>query len=230
VTPEEEQRVRRLLAASASEPTPLPDDVAARLDTVLADLSVERAAEGVTILAHDPIHDPRHDPRQVRRRWPSVLVAAAAVAVVALGVGTIVRSTGGQGADSQASGSGPAAAKAIAPDAGASPQTPSRSAGSSGAVPRLHTRSLREDVRRLAEQSTGVAGDLAGPASRPQQRTPPSCAIPPATQGERVFGVRLDGKPATLVLHPAVRGARSADVYPCADASVPVATTRFRVP
>jgi hypothetical protein len=237
VTPEEEEQVRRLLAASASEPTPLPDDVAARLDTVLADLSAERVTERATEPATE---------REARRRWPNLLVAAAAVAVVALGVGTIVRGAGGGGADSQAARSGPAAARAVAPDTGASPTTGSASAGPNAAVPgqapsedapltlagktpRLHTGSLRTDVRRLVEHNAALAGDADGLSSG-SHRTPPSCAVPPTTQGERVFGVRLDGRPATLVVHRAVGGARSADIYACADASVPVATTRFRVP
>ena len=44
LTPEEDARIRSLLAsARASEQ--VPDDVAARLDSVLADLAIDRAAD-----------------------------------------------------------------------------------------------------------------------------------------------------------------------------------------
>ena len=82
-TPEQEREVRRLLA-DARHSEPMPTDVAARLDRVLADLAGqdrtphdgdEAAAASVTSLAS-----------RRRRRVTALLVAAAAVVAVGVGV------------------------------------------------------------------------------------------------------------------------------------------------
>lgn len=65
---EQEAEVSRLLADAAS-PTRLPDEVAARLDEVLAALVSERTEDSDVV----PLRS---------RRWPQLLVAAAAVSLV----------------------------------------------------------------------------------------------------------------------------------------------------
>lgn len=67
--------VRRLLA-DARETGPMPPEVAARLDAVLADLAAGGEPASVTPLR--------------RRRWPRVVLAAAAVTAVALGATELV--------------------------------------------------------------------------------------------------------------------------------------------
>jgi hypothetical protein len=54
------------------------------------------------------------------------------------------------------------------------------------------------------------------------------CARPAAPPGADLHVVRLDGKPATLVLDPATGGTREARIYSCADGSSPVATTHVQ--
>src|SRR5689334_10273983 len=117
LSPAEEDEVSRLLG-DAGGPVPTPPDVVARLDSTLADLVAER--EG----SEHP--DERPDERAAatvtplavrRRRWPKVLLAAAAVVVGGYGVGAAVTgsmsgsgdassSAGGAAADSMESGSG----------------------------------------------------------------------------------------------------------------------------
>ncbi len=97
MTPEEssaqEQELVRDLLASAAGPEPMPEDVRSRLDDVLADLVATRGADGAGDAdssgdAGDPTPPASLDARR-RRRWPKVLVAAAAVSVLAYGAGVV---------------------------------------------------------------------------------------------------------------------------------------------
>lgn len=67
LTPDEEAEISRLLADAAS-PEPMPAEVSARLDEVLAGLVTDREAAAPVV----PLKS---------RRWPQVLVAAAAVSL-----------------------------------------------------------------------------------------------------------------------------------------------------
>jgi hypothetical protein len=102
LTPEQEADVRRLLA-EARHDDPLPPDVATRLDRVLAQLAAG---------------DPDLDPAQVvelasrrRHRAASLLVAAAAIVAVGVGIGQVLP-TGGS--DSSSADSADAAARDFA--------------------------------------------------------------------------------------------------------------------
>ncbi|CAN5351924.1 hypothetical protein BH09ACT12_BH09ACT12_29240 [soil metagenome] len=94
VTPEQEARLRRLLA-EARHGDPVPVDVAARLGRVLEALATE-----------GPDPDSGHSlvdlAARRRRRVTTLLVAAAAVVVVGVGVGQITRSGQGDAAGSAA--------------------------------------------------------------------------------------------------------------------------------
>jgi hypothetical protein len=85
LTPEQEADLRRLLA-EARHDDPVPDDVAARLDRVLAQLAAA---------------DSEHDPDRVvelasrrRRNAATLLVAAAAIIAVGLGISRVIPSGG----------------------------------------------------------------------------------------------------------------------------------------
>ncbi len=219
LSPADEERVRRALAAAGSGADPLPDDVAARLDRVLGELVAGRpsAPEG----GDGPEAD-RPDPR--RRRWPAVLVAAAVVSVVALGVGTLgwgsgTRSTG----DTAASAGGQVAS---------APEGPARSEGSPGAAVRgaaepapLRSSTLRRDVRRVVEATRAYgSAQLDGTSQQGARPVPaPACTVPPHTARAQVIAVTLDGAPATLVVDPPTDGAREARVYACDDVTAPLA-------
>lgn len=98
------EAVRRLLADARAD-QPIPDDVAGRLDDVLAGLVGERAAGDVAAEAGDQpgveVGAPADQPGSAtviplrRRRWPKVLLAAAAVTVFGYGgVQLVDRDTG----------------------------------------------------------------------------------------------------------------------------------------
>jgi hypothetical protein len=255
VTPEQEEEVRRALAAVAraedSRPddstdqhagrhvdASLPPDVAARLDTVLAELVAPRVATAAPV-GDDELAKHR------RRRWSNAVVAAAALCVIGLAGGAVA--TGGFGLgnssnDSQEAGStadsGPALSSepdtdsgsagagdraGAAPSAAGSPEggrtAPSaqpRELGATGNAPTLRTDTLRRDLTRLVDRP----GQL--PTGAPPRWR---CVAPPLHTGEHWLGVRLDGLRSTLVLGVPAHGARTARVYSCADPDVLVAST-----
>jgi hypothetical protein len=107
LTPEEEQ-VRRLLA-DARHTQPVPDDVAARLDAVLADLRDEDPAAPVPVTVLQQPAD-LAAARRRRHHVRSWLVAAAAVVVIGIGVNQVahldVSADSGGSADTSAGAAG----------------------------------------------------------------------------------------------------------------------------
>lgn len=124
MTPEQEEQVRRALASLPAQP--MPPEVAARLDARLAELRDERDAGAQPDAAADADRagepgsttGPTGDPARRNRRWPTLLVAAALLAVVGVGVGSVLdditgsgsmesMTAGGQADDSAEEGRGP---------------------------------------------------------------------------------------------------------------------------
>ena len=92
LTPAEAERVRRLLA-EARHTEPMPDDVAARLDRVIAGLADDPESRATREEASAPVV--RLDER--RRRAGRLLLAAAAVVVGGVAVGQLVGDAGDEG-------------------------------------------------------------------------------------------------------------------------------------
>jgi hypothetical protein len=239
VTPEQEEQVRRALGAVArAEDGPerqgIPLDVADRLDDVLHELVASRATRGTTLPAavgQDELAARRH------RRWPNVLVAAAAVAAIAAAGGAVATGgfgLGGQG-DSGASSASDAAGGQVAPeDSQRGLTAPSPSAGGSdskatGGIHRLSSRTLARDVEAVV---------AAGPEARltprndgrrftaPRHAAGVRCTRPELPKGAEMVDVLLDKEPATLVLDRVKDGALVARVYSCVDASALTRTIR----
>jgi len=230
MTPEQEEEVRRALADAASDRTPLPPDLADRLDDVLADLVATRRRE--------PIGEDTGatDSRGVRR-WPLVLAAAAVVCLVAFGGLAVMRAVTPGGTRASSSASGPATVvdgggEADQTASGA-PEAPSAASGrrfAEGVLPppQLHRATLQQDVRRVVAAVPLSDSGRTRRAERPDSTT--TCRAPSRGSDTEVVAVRLDGKPATLVLGAPRNGTREALVYACEDVSAPVATTRVRAP
>lgn len=240
VTPEQEEQVRRALAAAAraedaETPATMPPAVAARLDGVLAELVQSRS----TAQAASPARGRGPDDlaaHRARRRL-NVLVAAAALAVIAAAGGAVV--TGGLGgaggssdggaASSDSRASGLADDQVSQPEA-AAPTAPSgRSAVPVRGVPRLRTSTLAADVRRVVR--SGAVADQSQDARKLAVRPDGSaCDRPTVPRGADVVAVRLDGEPATLVIDRVTGGTREARVYSCGDASAPMTSTAVPAP
>ncbi|HSJ20937.1 MAG TPA: hypothetical protein VK964_10215 [Nocardioidaceae bacterium] len=257
-----QEQVRRLLAAAGSSPPDTPEDVATRLDDVLAGLVAERTASsgpaaatdpGTTDLAGHAAVD--EEPGAVipletrRRRWPQLLVAAAAASVVALGVGNLAFD-GGQDADqavtaeagSAQDGSGSPLLSEPGEDNAAdrdeAPGTTARDSGEqapealsrrsdeldAASLParpvRLRTDSLPRDVQLVEDLS------IAAPVSEGGWES--ACVRPSAGASDEWVAVRLDGERAVLVLRASTGGRRTADVFSCDDAGTPVASVTVR--
>lgn len=166
VTPEQEARLRRLLA-QARHGEPVPDDIAARLDRVLQQLGAEGVQEAEE--AGPPAGRGVVDLTARRRRLVSGLLAAAA-AVVVVGVGANQLIDVGSGSDSTASDAGSSA------DSAADASTESLADG---------------DRRRRLDDSSGqsFSQDLPGPASGDDQLPAPQAY--PDARGSLPGPVRL---------------------------------------
>src|SRR5215218_10752286 len=104
LSPEDEAEVRRLLA-EAGGPVATPPEVVASLDAALAGLVAERAGSAPDSKDSEPVdHTVVHlDSR--RRRWPKVLLAAAAVVLGGYALGsTVLPLQGSDDADSATAG------------------------------------------------------------------------------------------------------------------------------
>jgi hypothetical protein len=228
----EQVEVSRLLAAVSGPRStePMPPEVATRLDDVLAGLVAERGftPAGVTDLSS-----------RRRRRWPALLVAAAAVSVVGLGVGNVldqggagmeaVTAEGGSAPETleSADGAGAAAGEEApqattdrkpAEDSAELPQPLDGSVAGLADLPRLRRDSLTVDVQRI--EDFGLDG-----SSRTQSARRRACVQPELGAGDEWVSVRLDGDPAVLVLRAPDGGRRTAEVFGCDDGHTPVAET-----
>ena len=225
LTPEQ-QEVRRLLA-DARHDEPMPEPVVARLDRVLAGLAEEPVREA-----------PVTDLATRRRRATSLLVAAAAVIAVGVGVSQVV-DTGTSSQDSQSSADRRAEE---APAAEADPGTAMEErepaddgAGEEGGAPApndaqqdtgrsaqdfvtlsretysLDVSALRAQRGALDELSGAYKSDLDAYAAA-------GATCLSDTWGEGTFvPVRYDGEPAVLVFRRATGDTQIADLFLCGD-------------
>jgi len=165
-------------------------------------------------------------------------VAAAAVAVIAAAGGAVAtRGFGGGQSGSAASSTDRVASESAgiaAPRPASSPPATSlRGSGKAAAVPlwQLSSRTFARDVRRVV-----AAGPGAHPAPQGTVRDLPvlprpddvPCGSPNVPRSAELVAVRLDGKPATLVVGPVKNGRRVAQVYSCDQP--PVSLRTIRVP
>lgn len=247
MTPEEQEAVRRALAATPPE-GPMPAEVVARLEATIADLAAVRHVEPGPTSGTET--GARAEPgtgavvsdleERRRRRWPRVLVAAASVAVLAYGVGavlpdlgpqaeTAMDSAGGQAAEdgdaevggSTAGGAGPEAAEPP-PDQAA----PELMRG--GQVVLLREATLRRDVaRHLSVEPAAALADGKADRVTAQRytRRDGTCVVPEVRGGDELHAARLDGRRATLVVRAAEGGSRVAQVYWCGDGRTLLAET-----
>lgn len=226
-----DEAVRRLLSETAG-PEALPADVAARLDAMLARLVAEREEEGEEYIGQTADVVPfRH------RRWPRLVLAAAAVVVTGYGIGTLAQkgSLSGSGSADNAAGGGVAASQAEAGhgSGSSSGKVPAPSDLARSAPVRLHSGGLPEQVRailgpkdaaRLPKQDSlsetnGFKAARCGP-----RRLPAHSTWRPAT---------YDGQEAVLVLRPVRRAAEghsvvAAEVLSCDGTVLDSATVRVR--
>ncbi|MFP5252446.1 MAG: hypothetical protein ACLGH4_01445 [Actinomycetes bacterium] len=240
MTPEEQEAVRRALAATPPE-GPMPPEVVARLEAVIAGLAAEPPSEAARSQAPADVTDLE---QRRRRRWPRVLVAAAGVAVLAYGAGVVLDDLGplaetasdagaGAAVEERAEGGGDTDTgtdQGLAPQEAGPPGADEEAAlYGAGPVVELREASLRRDVLRHLDRDRVAATEedvlTQGDAKRYSRRDG-TCLLPEVSAGDEVTPARLDGRRATLVLRAARDGVRVADVYWCGDGRTLLARTQ----
>lgn len=237
--PEREDDVRRLLA-EARHDEPIPEDVAARLDRVLAQLAAEDAADSPS-LADLAV-------QRRRRRARNLLVAAVAVGVVGVGLGQLGRDDD----PTMYSGAGPASAGA---DTAAVLEDLSSAESSAEEPARLSQRRPApeptssvplvvgdDDLGAVAEQeAAAVVHDFSGSANAPEDpsQSPGAldndlkrdladveaagswfiCKAAPFGPG-RLVAVQYLGGPAVLALRPPTGDSVVAELLRCGTGAV----------
>jgi hypothetical protein len=217
--PGQEQRLRALLAELGSgaheEADQLPAEVADRLGDTLAGLVAEREAAKIS-----EEHPATGEVVPLRPRWMP-RVAAAAAAVIVLGLGALTWANLGHLGDG---------VHATPTDAGAgsarseqSPKAESVPEPVPESAPVLHAATFPRDVRALLVDTPSlrsparVHGELSSSSSAsgsvPTSRS--ACPGPPVTDGSTVTLVKLDAAPAALVVHPARKGRGLVEAWSC---------------
>jgi len=241
LTPAQAEAVRRLLAGARHDDG-IPDDVAARLDAVIADLAAQRGEAPAT---SEPTREADVIPLR-RRRWPQVLVAAAAVTVFGFGTVQIV---GNSANDDDAGGGATAERDAPAavtdgrddnePEAGPPESAPLPSGDalsqnlsmlSQQSLSRLGIEGLSvlrrgtldSDLKELlpteAQTRTDAPRDLAAYAAR-------GCGPYYTVSGGETFAASYRRHVALVLFHPALDGARLVEIYDC-ESKTPRQTVR----
>jgi hypothetical protein len=216
LTPEEEESVRRLLAAEGATREVVPAHVVGRLERSLAELAGERSGPAASATSADAT---ARGARRRRTRLAGLLAAAAAVSVVGLGLGNLLGDQGGSGGAMSTAG--------VQEDSGGRAATNSQALPGGGAplearLPVVHRATFARDARRLVarQPATGRRAEKSVAADR-------DCPLPDRGRGDRVFAVLLDGRPATLVVRAGPGTTRLAQVYSCDHPAEPLASARL---
>jgi hypothetical protein len=239
LTEEEEREVAALLAdVERDTAATTPPEVVSRLDDVLAGLVAERAAQPHASAGASSLVTLSE--RRQHRRWPRVLLAAAAVVGGGYAVGNVASDLSGSGQSSDSAGG----ATSSADDAGDG-QVDTQERGDTGSglsggaemslVPSVRSDHLAADVRRVV-RLFGKRPVTARPDEVPSAGpTDPGaggtvdetseCPVPRLSDGQRLYRVRYRGAPAALVVGPQRQGSVGVTVYACADGGVRLART-----
>lgn len=246
LTPEGEEQIRALLAG-ARHTEPIPAEVAARMDEVLAGLAEE--AQPATETATEPAAVPAATsvtPLAGRRRRRTGVLLAAACAVVVAGVAVRGWEGSGGGGGSSADSSvvsaernGDAAGGARANEEDQPKAAPRASSGdklqgdrpakdrspealvdSVGSAPQVHLRTFARDAQALAPVSASAAKPYAAKSVCPGSDS--------WGNGDRVT-VAYRGATAVLVYRPALEGTQRVDLFVCGE-SEPVRSATIHAP
>ncbi|MFA6299543.1 MAG: hypothetical protein WC642_10280 [Nocardioides sp.] len=223
---EQQERVRRLLAQARVD-EPMPDDVVARLDRVLARLADEEGERPATVVELAT---------RRRRKAATLLVAAAAVVAVGIGAGNLVPGSVDSASDDSA---GAAAEVEDAPNATSDrnglEDRPDETAPESDVTGlslvarprRIRPDHFADDVARL--HATGVAYTSGAAAEQaPRDGVAPDTLLTrgaficdPAPWGAgRLVAVRYAGAPAVLAFRPPAGESQVVDLLECGTAAI----------
>jgi hypothetical protein len=223
----EQERVRRLLAEARVE-APMPDDVVARLDRVLARLADEEDDDDAPSLVDLAARR--------RRKAATLLVAAAAVVAVGVGAGQLLPGAGLSGGDDSAAESAPEPAASatndgvdqVGPEGAFSPRL------GQGGPQRVRPDHFADDVARLRVPAMADATSTAGSAPPPSlveegglslgsassQFSGFVCDPAPSWGPGDLVAVRYSGVPAVLAFRPPAGDTQVVDLLECGTAAI----------
>lgn len=230
LSPEREREVRRLLA-DARHTEPIPGDVAARLDRVLAELAGGESLDATPVISLTA---------RRRQRVVSLLVAAAAVVVLGVGLGQVVgtRNSSEDGASAGSDTAGAARELATPQDLAKKGVKGHHAASGSQRMPEayaaqpryaldhpvtVHADRFSRDVTRLRDLTAGQLDSTLSSATEDSAGglADFSLACPAADWGAGTFvPVRYAGDPGVLVFRRAVGDTQVVDLFQCGSAEV----------
>lgn len=242
VTPEDEARIRALLT-DARATGPIPAEVAARLDDAIVGLAAGRAVDPDVV---DPSPATgseaiiRPFARTRRHRVVALLGAAAAVAVVGLGVGALIDRDSNSAGDTAATDAGvergqkvpsdDEALKSVAPETGGGTAFDEASAPPwEKVVPTPRAAAVRS--RHLSHDLAAIQADyLPVPGRARYGKTlihqPAGFTCPSADWGRGVLvAARYDGAPAFVAFRQPMGSSQVVEVLQCGTAEVLRTTT-----
>jgi hypothetical protein len=243
LTPAQAEAVRRLLAAARHDEG-IPDEVAARLDSTITDLAAERveaaAGNDETPGAGEAVVIPFR-----RRRWPQVLVAAAAVTVFGFGTAQIVGTDSGDDAGTTSADNAVQPEVATSEDFGSDGAGDDTSSGSAGpprssvdnltggsleldpeSLRRLGIKDLRQltrgtlasDLDELLRESAAEGGrDTA--SGYDARAVADHCGPYYSVTGGETFVASYRRHLALVLFHPELDGVRLVEIYDCESAT-----------
>jgi hypothetical protein len=211
----EEEQVRRLLAETRHD-EPMPDDVAARLDRVIADLADEPRRSATVVRL-----------KERRRRATRMLVAAAAVVAVGVGGAQFLQGLGAGSEESASTAEGagdvPMSAEEAAPQDSAG-GVESEVTGEPTRPYELRSQRFSRDAAALqaitGDPDAPNLGDTprgeAAADSQSLQRAAKQAVCEPGDWGRGgFFAVVYDGTPGWMVLRPPAGDTQVADLFLC---------------
>ncbi|NPC98764.1 hypothetical protein [Nocardioides sp. zg-DK7169] len=244
---EHDERVRRLLH-DARHDEPIPEDIATRLDRVLAQLSADEPVDAPSV--HEIA-------ARRRRRAGGLLVAAAAVVVASVGLDQAL-DRGEDAADSSAATAGGSAdaqdsVRAERDQAGSAQSTLPRSKAPTpvGGPVDVHADRFTSEARAILRTTEDRRAELRATTAAPQDSDAPgldanpdaqASSAPPTANGGapfatrngtawftcdpapwgpgRLVAVRYDGEPAVIAVRPPAGDTRVVEVLQCGTGAI----------
>ena len=215
LSPADDERIRRLLA-DARHTEPMPQEVADRLDEVIASLSADRAESARPGVMRAATPAPVVELAARRRRTAAnLLIAAAAVVAVGVGISQVLPDGLGGGADT--------ASQETAEDSGAGSDAEAGGAGGPAvvspdeaptdrAIVKVRAKRFGADVR--AVQRRALADGLG--ESGQEFMGGADCLTSDVGAGTKV-PASYDGTPAVVVLRVPSGDVQVVDLYLCGD-------------
>jgi len=221
LTPAQEDVVRRHLA-DARHTEPIPDDVADRLDAVLAGLRADTSEKTSPAVAAGRDEDELHAPvidlaARRRRRFTQGLVAAAFVVVAGVGATQLGLPSGGDGSADM--GAEPASVPSYSAQEGERDPlgAPSASPGTGNTltsgvdVPTVRPEHFAFDAEQLSSKA-----DLAPTSGEEDSNAATTPCVRPA-RGESALAVYYRNLLSTLLFHRPVNHTQEVELYVCGE-------------